>query len=72
MVKDKKNSRGTDSTGIYCPKCGGELRKIGRVTIARITGITEYDTYCDKCKQTVNIEDRSVFEQEDRILITFA
>jgi Zn finger protein HypA/HybF involved in hydrogenase expression len=57
---------------IRCPKCGGELRKIGRETVARITGITEYDTYCDKCNITVSIDDRSTFEQEGKILITFA
>ena len=67
MVEDKENN-----TDIHCPRCGKELRRIGRVAVARITGITEYDTYCDKCEITVNIEDRSAFEQEDRILITFA
>ena len=69
MVKDTKSG---NSTGIHCPRCGEELRKIGRETVARITGITEYDTYCDKCDITVNIEDRAAFEQENRILITFA
>lgn len=57
---------------IHCPKCGGELRKISKETVAMITGITEYDTYCDKCDITVSIEDRSTFEQEGKILVTFA
>ena len=70
MLKEK--SKDTDNTCIHCPRCGEELRRIGNVTIARITGISEYDTYCDKCNITVNIEDRSAFEQEDRILIVFA
>jgi hypothetical protein len=57
---------------IHCPKCGGELRKISEETVARITGIIEYDTYCDNCDITVSIEDRSAFEQEGKILVTFA
>ena len=61
-----------DEHAIHCPKCGEELRKISKETVARITGIIEYDTYCDKCDITVSIEDRSVFEQEGNIIITFA
>lgn len=57
---------------IHCPKCGRELRKISKETVARITGIVEYDMYCDKCDITVSIEDRSAFEQEGKILVTFA
>lgn len=57
---------------IRCPKCGGELRKIGKEIVVRITGITEYDTYCDKCDITVNIEDRSASEQDGKIIVTFA
>lgn len=56
---------------IHCPKCGRELRKISKETVARITGIIEYDTYCDKCDVTVSIEDRSAFEQEGKIIVTF-
>lgn len=56
---------------IHCPKCGGELRKIGRETIERVTGVTEYDSYCDNCDITVSIEDRSALEQEGKILVTF-
>ena len=36
MVEDKENN-----TDIHCPRCGKELRRIGRVAVARITGITE-------------------------------
>lgn len=61
-----------DEHAIHCPKCGGELRKISKETVARITGVIEYDTYCDGCDITVSIEDRSAFEQEGKILVTFA
>ena len=57
---------------IHCPKCGEELRKISKETVARITGIVEYDMYCDKCDMTVSIEDRSAFEQEGKIIVMFA
>lgn len=57
---------------IHCPKCGEQLRKISKETVARITGIKEYDIYCDQCDITVNIEDRSALEQEGKIIITFA
>lgn len=57
---------------IHCPKCGEELRKISKETVESITGIIGYDAYCDKCDITVSIEDRSAFEQEGKILVTFA
>lgn len=67
MVKDKENDK-----NIHCPRCGGELRKIGIETVGKISGIVAYDTYCDKCNITINIEDRSAFRQDGNILIVFA
>ena len=71
MSVTMKKTEGS-GTNVHCPKCGDKLRRISAIRIARITGITEYDAYCDKCNITVNIEDRSTFEQEGKILITFA
>ena len=34
-------------------------------------GIIEYDMYCDGCDVTVNIEFRSNYEQEGKMIITF-
>lgn len=67
MAKDKENGE-----NIHCPRCGGELRKIGIETVGKISGIIGHDTYCDKCNITVNIEDRSAFRQDGNILIVFA
>lgn len=67
MTKDKENGE-----NIHCPRCGEKLRKIGIETVGKISGIVTYDTYCDKCGITINIEDRSAFRQDDKILIVFS
>lgn len=72
MVNNKENDiKNKNDTNVRCPKCGEKLRRISEDRIQKFTGITEYDTYCDKCDITVYIEDRSAFEQEGKILITF-
>lgn len=70
MTENKENKE--NNKNIHCPKCGGELRKIGRETVGKVSGIIEYDTYCDKCNTTVNIEDRSKFERLDKVFVIFA
>lgn len=57
---------------VCCPRCGKKMRQIGKERLERNTGIAEYDVYCDTCDITVNIEDRSAFEQLGKIMITFA
>lgn len=57
---------------IHCPKCGNPLRVSGKIEEYRGLGIVEHDAYCDKCDITVNVEDRSTYGQEGKILITFA
>lgn len=64
MEKDKRI--------LHCPKCGKVMRKIGRdVEVYKGLGIIEYDMYCDDCDITIGIEDRSSYEQEGKIIITF-
>jgi len=61
-----------NETIIHCPRCGNVLRRTGiDVEYYKGLGIVVYDTYCDECDITVGIEDRSNFEQEGKIVITF-
>lgn len=63
---------GKDRT-VHCPWCGLVLRRTGLdVELYKGLGIVVYDAYCDGCKTTVGIEDRSSFEQEGKTVITFA
>lgn len=57
---------------VHCPRCGYILKKVGEDRIERITGIIEYDTFCTGCDAEVYVEDKSAFEQEGKILITFS
>ena len=57
---------------VYCPKCGNVLRRISRDDEHyKGLGIIAYDMYCDGCEITVGIEDRSNYEQEGKMIITF-
>lgn len=72
---NKDNIRVVDSNAakMHCPKCGNVLEKKGRdIETYKCLGIMEYGMYCNICDITINIEDRSAFEQEGKVLITFA
>lgn len=57
---------------IRCPKCGFKLRRTSiDVEYNKGLGISVYDMHCDGCDTDVGIEDRSSFEQEGKIIITF-
>lgn len=63
---------GIDERTIHCPRCGSVLRRAGiDVEHYKGLGIIVYDANCEKCDITVGIEDRSSFEQEGKIIITF-
>lgn len=57
---------------VYCPKCGYILKKVSQDRIEKATGIIEYDAICVRCDIDVGVEDKSAFEQEGKILITFS
>jgi endogenous inhibitor of DNA gyrase (YacG/DUF329 family) len=57
---------------VHCPKCGHALKRISAdVEYYKGFGITMYDAHCDKCGTTVEVEDRSSFEQKGKIKIIF-
>lgn len=63
---------GKDERSVHCPMCGSKLRRTGiDVEYNKGLGIIVYDAQCDGCDIIVGIEDRSSFEQEGKILITF-
>lgn len=63
---------GKDERIVHCPRCGHVLKRAGLdVEHYKGLGIVVYDARCSECDTTVGIEDRSSFEQEGKILITF-
>lgn len=57
---------------VRCPKCGFKLRRNGLDDEHyKGLGIVVYDAHCDGCDTIVGIEDRSSFEQEGKVIITF-
>lgn len=57
---------------VRCPRCGFKLRRTGGdAEYNKGLGIISYDMHCISCDTLVGIEDRSSFEQEGKILITF-
>ena len=63
---------GKDERTVHCPRCGFKLRRTGiDVEYNKGLGISVYDTHCDGCDTDVGIEDRSSFEQEGKIIVTF-
>jgi len=67
---------GKDERVVHCPRCGRKLKRAGTdveyyVEYHKGLGIVAYDAHCGECDVTVGIEDRSSFEQEGKILITF-
>ncbi len=62
-----------DDREVHCPKCGYLLRGVSReIEVYKGLGITEYELYCDECDIIISVEDRSSFEQEGKIIITFS
>lgn len=54
---------------VYCPKCGHILRRTG-LDVGH-SRIELYDAHCDGCGITLEVEDRSNFEQKGKIRIIF-